>query len=199
MYRTCQPLILASSSPRRQQFFRDLGLESVVYVPQIDEVPGFGEKPQEFVRRMAREKGCAAAEKFPASWVVSADTVVSMGDRILGKPRDAADAVSMLMLLSGQEHQVQTGFCLACMEKNVMVDRVVCTRVVLRQFTEEVARNYVETREPLDKAGAYGIQDRGAFLVSTIAGSYSNVVGLPLAELVELLEEYRVITVQVCV
>lgn len=193
VFRNCQKLILASASPRRSQYLRDLGLEFTVCISQIDERILVGEEPQSFVQRLAREKAAAVSAKYPDSWVLAADTVISFDGRILGKPKDAEDAVSMLMLLAGKEHCVLTGFCLASQEKDVYHIRVVQTGVVFSQFSEEIARTYVATGEPFDKAGSYGIQSKGAFLARTITGSYSNVVGLPLAELIELLEECHVI------
>lgn len=195
IYQTCKPLILASSSPQRQRYFQELGLEYSVYPPEIDEDLLPEEEPQNFVRRMAEEKCRAVMEHFPDSWVVAADTVVCLAGSVFGKPQDQADAVSMLMRLSGQEHWVQTGICLACCRAGVVAVRVVRSRVVFSPFSEDVAWAYVATGEPLNKAGAYGIQGKGACLVREIWGSYTNVVGLPLAELLALLEEYGVVTV----
>lgn len=195
IYHTSKPLILASSSPRRQRYLHDLGLQYRVHAADIDEERLPGEEPQAFVRRLAVEKARPVMELFPASWVVAADTVVSLADSVLGKPQDSADAVSMLMQLSGKEHWVRTGICLACCQEGVVAVQSVTTRVLFSSFSEKVARAYVATGEPLDKAGSYGIQGQGAFLVKEITGSYSNVVGLPLCELLVMLEEHGVIAV----
>lgn len=195
IYHTCKPLILASASPRRQRFFQDLGLEYRVHPAEIDEVLRPDEKPNGFVRRMAVEKARPVMDLFPESWIVTADTVVSLAGSVLGKPKDRIDAVSMLLKLSGKEHWVQTGVCLACRQEGVVAVQSVSTRVVFSSFSDKVAQAYVATGEPLDKAGAYGIQGKGAFLVKEIMGSYSNVVGLPLCELLAMLEEYGVIAV----
>lgn len=195
IYHTCKPLILASASPRRQAYFQDLGLSYRVHAADIDETPRPEEGPQAFVERMAMEKARAVMTLYPESWVVAADTVVSLGGCILGKPKDSEDAVSMLRHLSGQEHHVRTGICLACAKTNVFAVQSVTTRVVFSRFSEQVARAYTATGEPLDKAGAYGIQGQAACLVKAIAGSYSNVVGLPLCELLAMLEGYGVIAV----
>jgi septum formation protein len=195
IYHTRKPLILASASPRRQGYFQDLGLEYRVHPADVNEELLPEEKPQDFVKRMAAEKASLVMDLYPASWIVAADTVVSFDDLVLGKPQDAMDAVSMLMQLSGKEHWVQTGICLACYQEGVLAVRVVRTRVMFSQFSERVARTYVATGEPLDKAGSYGIQGQGAFLVKEIRGSYSNVVGLPLHELLVMLEEHGVIVV----
>jgi len=195
IYHVCEPLILASASPRRQGYFQDLGLTYQVHAADIDETSLPDEEPQAFARRMALEKARAVMALYPDSWVVAADTVVNLAGSVLGKPVNTEDAVSMLMRLSGKEHRVQTGICLACRRKTVLATQSVTTRVVFRLFPEKVARAYAATGEPLDKAGAYGIQGKGAFLVKEISGSYSNVVGLPLCELLAMLEEYGVIAV----
>lgn len=194
IYHVRKPLILASASPRRREYFQDLGLTCQVHAPDIDETPWPNEEPQTFVRRMAVEKARAITALYPESWVVAADTVINFAGSVLGKPQDRAEAVSMLMRLSGQVHQVQTGVCLACAQEKVVAVQSVTTRVVFSPFSEKTARAYVATDEPLDKAGAYGIQGKGAFLVKEIMGSYSNVVGLPLCELLIMLEEHGVIT-----
>lgn len=195
IYHTRKPLILASASPRRHSYFHDLGLDYRVHAADIDEQLQPAEPAQDFVRRMAVEKARSVMDLYPESWIVAADTVVALADAVLGKPADPAGAVSMLMQLSGREHQVLTGICLACRQDGVEAVLTVSTRVVFSPFSEAVARAYVATGEPMDKAGSYGIQGQGAFLVKEIAGSYSNVVGLPLSELLVLLEEYGVIAV----
>lgn len=182
MFTTIKSLVLASNSPRRQAYFQDLGLKFTVYSADIDEQVGPGEDPEDFVKRMAGEKALAVRHLFPGSWVVAADTVVCLGQTILGKPRDGEDAVAMLMSLAGREHIVRTGFCLSCEEEEIMVVGSVATSVRFADFGVDVARAYAATGEPLDKAGAYGIQGKGAFLVEKIEGSYSNVVGMPLCE-----------------
>jgi septum formation protein len=195
IYYVCKPLILASASPRRQGYFQDLGLEYRVHPADIDEELLAAEKPLDFVIRMAKEKAMSVMDLYPENWIVAADTVVSLADTVLGKPKDPADAVLMLMQLSGKEHWVQTGMCLACLQEGVVAVQSVRTLVVFSPFSERVARAYVATGEPLDKAGSYGIQGQGAFLVKEVLGSYSNVVGLPLCELLVMLEEYGVIAV----
>jgi len=195
IYKVCKPLILASASPRRQRYFDDLGLTVRVHAADIDETPLPKENPQAFVQRMAEEKARVVMELNPESWVVAADTVVYFAGSVLGKPKDRKDAVSMLMQLSGEEHCVQTGICLGCHKENVITVHSVTTQVLFSRFSEKTAEAYAATGEPLDKAGAYGIQGKGAFLVKEIRGSYSNVVGLPLCELLAMLENYRVIEV----
>jgi septum formation protein len=193
IFTTEKPLILASGSPRRQQYFRDLGLVFKVRNADIDEVFLPDEEPEGFVLRMAHQKAIEVMNVYPKSWVVAADTVVTIDDLILGKPRDQEDAVAMLMRLSGRDHYVRTGFCIGCLEENVRTIESVVTKVTFAHFSEDIARAYAATGEPLDKAGAYGIQGRGAFLVATLSGSYSNVVGLPLHQVVTCLYSYGVI------
>ena len=168
-------------------------MEYQIHPADIDEELLPEEKPQDFVRRMAVEKAVSIMGLYPESWIVAADTVVSLADLVLGKPKDREDALSMLMQLSGKEHWVQTGICLACCQEGIVAVQSVRTRVVFSSFSERVARAYVATGEPLDKAGSYGIQGQGACLVKEVIGSYSNVVGLPLCELLVMLEEHGVI------
>ncbi len=187
-----QPLILASGSPRRQAFLRDLGITFSVEVPDTDETPAAGEAPEAFALRAAADKAGAVAGKHPDHWVLAADTIVVLGERILGKPRDEDHARKMLLLLSGRTHRVITGFCLQRGDRPAS-QRAVCTEVEFGAFSEEIAAAYVATGEPLDKAGSYGIQGRGGFLVESIRGSYTNVVGLPMAETVGELLRFGVI------
>jgi len=190
---TTGKLILASGSPRRKTLLQDLGLEFEVIAAQVEEKPRAGEKPEDFVLRAGSDKAGAVSGDNPASWVLGADTVVVHGGRILGKPGDAEEALSVLLVLSGQKHLVHTGFCLANVKKQVSVSRLVTTEVYFSSFSEEIAAAYVASREPLDKAGAYGIQGAGGALVEKIDGSYSNVVGLPLVEVIQEMLHYKLV------
>lgn len=193
LFTTTGKLILASGSPRRKTLLQDLGLEFEVIAAQVEEKPRAGEKPEDFVTRAASDKAGAVSCDNPASWVLGADTVVVHGGRILGKPGDAEEALSVLLALSGQKHLVHTGFCLANVKKQVSVSRLVTTEVYFSSFSEEIAAAYVASREPLDKAGAYGIQGAGGVLVEKINGSYSNVVGLPLVEVIQEMLRYKLV------
>jgi len=193
MYSNDTRLILASASPRRRQFFNDLGLSFEVVTADLVEEPAAGEMPSSFVRRMALEKARAVCERHPDAWIVSGDTVVCLDQRILGKPGDFKEAVEMLLLLAGREHLVETAFCLCHRNFRVEVVRSVRTKVRFAPFDEATAQAYAATGECFDKAGAYGIQGKGSALVQAIEGSYSNVVGLPLCELLQALLEHRVI------
>ncbi|MFA7348982.1 MAG: Maf family protein [Desulfurivibrionaceae bacterium] len=190
-FRTEARLILASGSPRRRDFLAELGLAFEVVVADIDETPRPGETPVDFVARLSREK--AQAVDIPGAWVLAADTAVVVDGEILGKPGDEAEAAGMLMRLSGRWHEVWTGFSLCRRATGEQCTKTVCTKVRFLELTPELCRAYVRTGEPLDKAGAYGIQGKGCFLVPEISGSYTNVVGLPMAEVLETLLHYKVI------
>ena len=193
MFTTQKRLILASASPRRKEMLANLGLEFEVLAAGVDEVVQHGESPEEFVLRAAIEKASDIAAKHPDAWVLGADTIVEYQGEILGKPKDAYEAQKLLIRLSGQKHRVFTGFCLLHEQDNLSASRVVITEVYFVPFPEKIAAAYVATGEPLDKAGAYGIQGRGGVLVEKINGSYSNVVGLPLAETIDEMLRYKVI------
>jgi septum formation protein len=192
--KTIGKLILASASPRRKSLLQELGLDFEIIEAQVEEKPVAGESPQDFVMRAACDKAGDVTRENVASWVLGADTVVVHGGRILGKPGDAEEALSVLQTLAGQKHLVHTGFCLMNGKDDVLISRVVTTEVWFYPFSRDIAAAYVATGESLDKAGAYGIQGSGGFLVERINGSYSNVVGLPLAEVVEELLRYKVAT-----
>ncbi|MFO7607064.1 MAG: Maf family protein [Desulfurivibrionaceae bacterium] len=185
IFRNDDQLILASGSPRRRRFLAELGLEFTVVAADVDESVRPGELPQAFVNRLAGEKAAAMANDHPGAWVIGADTVVVMAGEILGKPAGPDDALAMLTRLAGRTHQVWTGFAVINKARGVAVVREVRTEVTFVGAAREVLAAYVASGEPLDKAGAYGIQGRGGLLVERIDGSYSNVVGLPMAELVE--------------
>jgi len=189
-----EPVILASGSPRRRFFLEQLGIEFTIRVAAVDETAQDDEEPEGFVLRLAGEKAAEIATESPASWVLAADTVVVLDHHILGKPSDAAEALSMLQRLAGRWHEVWTGFCMCRHDPQAMIKHAVRTEVCFAALSDEVLKAYVATGEPLDKAGAYGIQGHGAFLVEQIRGSYSNVVGLPLAEVVAEMLRLEIIT-----
>jgi septum formation protein len=187
MFTTCKPLILASASPRRYQFLHDLGLNFTCLPADIDETPVPGEQPAVFARRMAVEKAKIIATQHPASWVIGADTVVTLDGKIIGKPTDTAHALDILRTLRGKTHQVITGLAVLCQQEHCVETLTETSEVTFADFSDAVLAAYIRTGEPLDKAGAYGIQAVGAFLVSSIQGSCSNVIGLPLSSCVALL------------
>jgi septum formation protein len=198
-YRTLSPLVLGSNSPRRRELLGSLGLEFEVCPSNAAEpAPEPGEEPEAYARRMARLKTLDVAVLYPEATVLGADTIVVLPGApgqaaILGKPRDTADALRMLALLSGCGHKVVTGVCLCLQGAAEPVCLAVSTEVVMRASSPAELAAYVATREPDDKAGAYAIQGLGAFLVERVSGSYTNVVGLPVAECAALLLEHGVI------
>lgn len=188
-------LILASASPRRRELLDQLGVHYRCEPADIDERRESGEKPADYVQRMAREKAAAVFERHPgeAVAVLAADTSVVIDEDVLGKPRDHFDALGMLARLSGRSHSVLTGICL-CAADGICHAETVETRVRFVQLTPEHCEAYLATREPWDKAGAYAIQGLAGAFVSGIEGSYSNVVGLPLTQTWQLLSGHGIAT-----
>lgn len=186
-------MILASASPRRRELLEKLGLSFTVRVADIEECPLAHETPQQFVLRTATEKAKIVSQHHPHAWILGADTVVVLDNEILGKPVDADDARRLLTRLAGRWHEVLTGFCLCRKDIPHLTAHVVTTAVKFVDFDKTIAAAYVQTGEPLDKAGAYGIQGKGGFLVERITGSYSNVVGLPLTEVIGKLLQLGII------
>jgi septum formation protein len=164
-----------------------LGIPHVVDPPHVDERPEPGELPEMQAARLAREKALSVAARSPGALVLAADTVVVLGDRAMGKPVSPADARRMLRELAGREHRVVTAVALA--RDGRVRERCDVTRVQFRHLADEAIDAYVTTEEPLDKAGAYGVQGYGAVLVERIEGDFFGVMGLPLRLVVDLLEE----------
>lgn len=188
-------LILASASPRRRELLDQLGVPCRVEPARFDETPLPGEAAGHYAKRIARGKAAAVVAANPTVDlpVLAADTTVVLDGEILGKPRDPEEALAMLLRLSGREHRVITAVCL--WEESGSETVSVETTVRLLPLDRDVCAAYVATGEPLDKAGAYGIQGLGGALVSAIDGSYSNVVGLPLSETWQLLRRHGIDTV----
>jgi septum formation protein len=189
---TAPRLILASSSPRRIELLRQVGFAPIVAAPNADETPMRGETPQELVRRLAKEKAqsIACGLTGAANWIViAADTIVVAPGRkkILGKPVDGADARKMLKSLAGRTHVVFTGYCIQSVKKTVV--RVVKSNVTMRAMSAADIAAYVDSGEPMDKAGSYAAQGIGMALIEKLSGSYTNVVGLPMAQLLKDLEK----------
>ena len=182
-----EPLVLlASSSPRRRLLLGRLGLPFEVVSPEVDETPRPNENPTAYVRRIAAEKAVAVPAPIGLP-VLAADTAVVVDEHILGKPESATEALAMLERIAGRAHTVLTGVAIA-RSGEVVEEAVVTTTVWMTDIPEQAARWYVATGEPLDKAGAYAIQERGGLFVERVDGCVSNVVGLPLAETASLLQ-----------
>lgn len=180
-------LILASRSPRRKYLLEQAGLTFRVMPSRIDESKRPLSAPADYVKSLAIVKAEDVARLNPDSWVLGADTIVAVDARMLGKPKSAQDARVMLRRLSGKTHQVFTGFCLCRQRSGRRVADTVRTEVTFKTLTDQEIDWYINTGEPFDKAGAYAIQGLGTFLVRRINGSYTNVVGLPVCEVVEIL------------
>ncbi|EHJ46165.1 maf protein [Solidesulfovibrio carbinoliphilus subsp. oakridgensis] len=189
MYVTNKTLVLASASPRRRELLSLTGIAfTVLPSPAEEPAPDMGETPAAYAARMARLKAAAMATDHPEAVVLGADSIVAVGDIILGKPEDAAHARRMLTLLSGRTHQVVTGCALFGLGPDPEVFTV-STDVTMAEIPEAAIAAYVATGEPMDKAGAYAIQGGAAAFVTSICGSYTNVVGLPLAEVLARLRQ----------
>lgn len=181
-------LVLASASPRRLQLLRQVGIMPVLVDPaDIDETPKFKELPEKLAVRLAKTKLDTVAYKYPNQWILSADTLVACGRRILSKPVDEADARQKLELLSGRRHRVITSVCIVG-PSGKFNQKCVTTRVLFKRLHLNEIEFYITTREWRDKAGGYGIQGQGARFIQSINGSYSNIVGLPLFETCGMLE-----------
>lgn len=184
-------IVLASQSPRRKELLGRMGLEFVTQASKIDESAFDGLEARELVATLSREKAQWIARQLDGeTLVIGADTVVVRDGAALGKPKDAEDAVAILLSLSGRDHQVCTGVTV-CRGDRVLT-QVEETQVTFRDLTEAEVRQYVSTGEPMDKAGAYGIQGLGGLLVEGIRGDYSNVVGLPVCRLGQMLKDFGV-------
>ncbi len=172
-------IVLASGSPRRQKLLSEMGYDFEVVTPVIPEKNTPGEAPQDYVKRLSRLKAESVALKYPDSLIVGADTVVVLERRILGKPESKSEAKSMLELLSGKTHAVFTGLSLIVLEKDIATSDFDSTEVTFNKLSPEDINHYVESGEPLDKAGAYGIQGMGSFLVDNYDGELDTVIGFP--------------------
>jgi septum formation protein len=183
------PLILASASPRRQALLRLAAIRFEIIPSRADERFLPGETPAEHVIRLARAKATEIAGQHRERWVLAADTVVEIDGKVLGKPKNHREAEEMLQNLSHREHRVLTGYCILRFPSLEKREGKVISRVKFKALSPEEIRWYLNTGEPFDKAGAYAIQGRAAFMVKEVHGSYTNVVGLPLCEIVEALRE----------
>jgi septum formation protein len=185
-------IILASASPRRKELLEKLGLKFEVDASNCEEEidPVLG--PDELVRRISITKAKAVAQRHQDAVIIAADTIGVIGKKLLGKPHTADEAGKMLAKISGKSHEVITGFTILDTVTNKIMTGTVSTKVYIKKLTQQEIAAYVQTGEPLDKAGAYGIQGRGAVIVEKIEGDYYNVMGLPLSALTEALIEFGI-------
>ncbi len=189
-------IILASQSPRRKYLLEQAGLEFSVIPSDVDESIVPITEPANYVKVLAEAKAGDISDKYPDKWVIGADTIVLIDDTILGKPGSRKEAGEMLERLSGQAHQVFTGYTITCKTKGHLFSDTVKTDVYFKDLSDDEIEWYIHTKEPFDKAGAYAIQGLGTFLVKKINGSYTNVVGLPVCEVIEHLIGQGVISVK---
>lgn len=188
-----QPIVLASGSPRRREFMHDLGLRFTLARPVAPEpFPEPGETPQAFAMRVACAKADEVAALYPQAVVIAADTVVALDDEFMGKPASEDEAVAMLLRLGGRTHVVCTGCCVRLPKGR---EEVFCgtSEVTMHAWPKAALRAYAAGGESMDKAGAYAVQGQGAFLIERISGSWTNVVGLPLVELLQVLLTHGVV------
>jgi septum formation protein len=184
-------LVLASASPRRQELLRNAHIAFEVQPANINEDPLPNEPARTYAERVAREKAQAVAQKHPHVAVLGADTVVVIDHQILGKPSNSADAARILRLLSGRTHHVITGVCLAVGGRSEVASET--TAVTMSEISEDEITGYIATGEPMDKAGAYAIQGIASRWIPRIEGDYSNVVGLPVARVFQMLRKAHLI------
>ena len=187
-------LILASASERRRQLLSKAGIAFQVVESHTEEHFSTEAPVEQEVVRLALQKAAFVEERYPDYWILAADTIVAFGGEVLQKPENAGDACRMLRRLSGRSHEVFTGFCLRHRGESRTRTGVSRTVVTMKPLTSREIAGYVATGEPMDKAGAYGIQGIAAMFIESICGSYTNVVGLPLAEVISLLEEEGVVS-----
>ncbi|OGP73991.1 MAG: septum formation protein Maf [Deltaproteobacteria bacterium RBG_16_49_23] len=187
-------LILASRSPRRYDLLKQLGLDFNVIHSQVEEDFPAAESPRKHVIRLAEAKAMDVSNRYIDCWVIGADTIVYVDGQILGKPRNKEEARQMLQLISGKEHRVLTGISVRHSDKGKGEREAVETAVRVKPLSPVEMDWYIGTGEPFDKAGGYGIQGIGSFMIESINGSYTNVVGLPLCELLQMLVRLGAIT-----
>ncbi len=186
-------IILASKSPRRRQLLETVGLRFKVVPSGIREEAFSLCAPEIYAERLAEAKAREVAKNFPESWVIGADSTVWIEGCLLEKPDTISDARRMLERLSGKTHYVFTGYAIVCMKNNYLSSNVITTAVDFKTLSDKEVEWYIRTQEPYDKAGGYAIQGLGAFMIRQIRGSYTNVVGLPLCEVIERLSREGVI------
>ncbi len=185
-------LILASASPRRREILTEAGLKFTVKPSPYEEEFFDRLSPEVLALTLSAHKAAPVARDHPEAVVLAADTMVVLDDVVMGKPENEAHATQMLSALSGHTHMVVTGFTVQCEAEGKTVSQAVSTSVKFKDLTQEEIAAYVATGEPLDKAGAYGIQGKGTSLVEGIEGDYLNVVGLPLDTLIPVLKEFGI-------
>jgi septum formation protein len=182
-----QKLVLASRSPRRRHLLTQMGLDLEILPADVDETLAPGQSPAAAVKALSEKKALAVMQQRKQAWVLGADTIVVKDGKILGKPETQGEAFSTIQCLSGATHSVFTGYAVGHHTLNKMVSCAIETQVVFKVLTNQEILWYTGTREPYDKAGGYAVQGQGAFMVKEIRGSWANVVGLPVCEVIQTL------------
>lgn len=188
------PLILASASPRRRELLQSAGLKFKIIPAHVNEDYLRGESPSKHVRRLSRDKAMMISRRHQNAWVLGADTIVVIDGIILGKPQNKTQAKKMLTTLSGRDHTVFTGFSIINSGKTVCRTKVIQSTVRFKSIRREEMHWYINCAEPYDKAGGYAVQGKGACFIKSIRGSYTNVIGLPLCEVLEEFNKLQAIT-----
>ena len=188
---------MASKSPRRRYLLEQAGLEFSVIASNVEENSIPLSSPESYVKRLAEAKAKDISQRYPDSWVIGADTIVFIDNTMLGKPGSRPEARKMLQSLSGKTHQVLTGYCICCEATGRFFSETIKTDVCFKELTGLQIDWYIHSGEPFDKAGAYAIQGIGTFLVKRIHGSYTNVVGLPICEVLEFLINAEVVALEI--
>ncbi len=183
--------VLASASPRRKELLTSAGFEYEVHPANIDEIIPDGTPTESVAEVLAKQKAESVLKDYPDAVVLGSDTIVVLDGKILGKPHDKEDAANMLHSLSGREHQVYTGLCVCSKDKTCCMTS--CTDVYFHKLSDELVSAYIETGEPMDKAGAYGAQGLGSVLVEKINGDFFTVMGLPIADAVRILAKFGIV------
>ena len=187
------PFILASASPRREDLLRSVGLMFKIIPAHVDEAYLEGESPSAHVKRLSRNKAQTIAAQYPEALVLGADTIVVIDGLILGKPKNKKQAREMLTRLSNRTHTVFTGFTLILSDAGILKTKVVRSSVQFKEIAPDEMDWYIHCDEPYDKAGGYAVQGRGAYFIKAIRGSYTNVIGLPLCEVLEELKHLNAV------
>ena len=183
-------IYLASTSPRRKELLKQIGLHFEVCSSDYEEDMTLDLKPIELAKHLSRGKAEAADKNIKSGLIIAADTFITIDDKVLGKPKDENDAKNILQSISGRVVEVITGFTVIDIESKKQISKAVVTKVFIKKLSDKEIDNYIKTGEPMDKAGAFGIQGTGALLVEKIEGDYNNIVGLPLFALLEVLKEF---------
>lgn len=181
-------MILASKSPRRKEILGNVGFKLKIFSADVDEISNKTDNIEK-IMDIAYKKTVAVANNYEEHFVVGADTIVELDGEIIGKPRDEEDAKSILQRLSGKSHRVITGYCLINKEKNILIKDYGVTTVFFKKLDKSMIEWYIESKQPMDKAGAYGIQDKGSVFIEKIDGDFFTVMGFPIAKFIETLKK----------